>query len=423
MDVLEKALFIAAAIVAGAGFSRLSTSGAASAADALPSRHAITLAVPGRANATPSIAADGKTVVVVWGAWLPRGTTDVFAAVSRDGARTFAAPVQVNDVDGDARLNGEQPPRIAMRGQSITIVWTTKGAAGTRLVGARSSDGGRSFSKASTVPGGEASGNRGWQSAAVDPSGRVFTVWLDHRDLADDAAMSGSHRGHSGGTPDGFALAQKSRLFVASLDGAVPPHAITAGVCYCCKTALAADGAALYAAWRHVYPANMRDIAFAMSLDGGRSFTAPLRVSEDKWRLEGCPDDGPAVVVDRSHRVHVVWPTLVNERGADTIALFHASSPDGRSFSARERIPTAGMPHHPQLAVGSDGSIAAAWDELADGTRRAAVGLRPASAPAFTRQVVADAALYPVVAFAGDQPVLAWTSGKGEASVINVATR
>ena len=42
------------------------------------------------------------------------GTTDVFTAVSRDGGRRFGAPVRVNDIDGDARLNGEQPPHIAL---------------------------------------------------------------------------------------------------------------------------------------------------------------------------------------------------------------------------------------------------------------------------------------------------------------------
>ena len=67
----------------------------------------------------------------------------------------------------------------------------------------------------------------------------------------------------------------------------------------------------LYAAWRHVYPGNMRDMAFTVSRDGGATFAPPLRVSEDKWVLEGCPDDGPAIAVDGRSHVHLVWPTLV----------------------------------------------------------------------------------------------------------------
>src|SRR4029077_12288819 len=105
-----------------------------------------------------------------------------------------------------------------------------------------------------------------------------------------------------------------SKLYVASLDGTIAPRAVTGGVCYCCKTAIttSADGA-IYTVWRHVYPGNIRDIAFTMSRDGGRTFAAPIRVSEDKWVLEGGPDDGPAMAVDAANRINVVWPTLITD--------------------------------------------------------------------------------------------------------------
>src|SRR3954465_14532848 len=155
-----------------------------------------TLAIPGRSNATPSIAAEGNTVVVAWSATLPNGgAADVFAAVSRDGGRTFAAPARVNDVDGDARVNGEQPPRVALRDSAITVVWTTKGANGTRLVQASSADGGRTFTKAQPVPGADAAGNRGWENIAAEKgagaSGRTLAVWLDHRGLANQGGGGG----------------------------------------------------------------------------------------------------------------------------------------------------------------------------------------------------------------------------------------
>ena len=123
------------------------------------------------------------------------------------------------------------------------------------------------------------------------------------RDLAkQDGEVAASHHDHAAmasGKPDGVAMAQKSKLFIASLDGASAPTAVTGGVCYCCKTAIAAGAnGSLYAAWRHVYPGNIRDIAFTVSRDGGRTFAPPVRVSEDKWSIEGCPDDGPAMAID-----------------------------------------------------------------------------------------------------------------------------
>ena len=396
----------------------------ASASSSAP--RGVDLAVPGRANATASIAAAGRSVAVAWGASTPNGATDVYLATSTDGGQTFAAPVRVNDVDGDARLNGEQPPRIAMRERDVTVVWTTKGAAGTTLLQARSADGGRTFHKAAPIPGGDAAGNRGWENVTVDGDGRVFAVWLDHREMADAGVAATHHQHHAEGKPDGVAMAQKSKLYVATLDGRVTPRAVTGGVCYCCKTAIAAGGdGAIYAAWRHVYPGNIRDIAFTQSRDGGRTFGAPIRVSEDKWVLEGCPDDGPAMVVDRASHVHVVWPTLVSENGTETTALFYASSDDGRSFLARQRVPTRGMPHHPQIAIGASGVPAIAWDEADNGGRTAAMSRISggASSVRFAREVLGDAAVYPVLAFAGDATVAAWTSGKGPASVIHVEVR
>src|SRR5438034_9099201 len=47
-------------------------------------------------------------------------SSDVFLAVSRDAGRTFGAPRRVNDTIGDARLNGEQPPQVALRSEEHT---------------------------------------------------------------------------------------------------------------------------------------------------------------------------------------------------------------------------------------------------------------------------------------------------------------
>jgi hypothetical protein len=391
------------------------------------------LSVAGRRNATPTVAADGEFVAVAWGGAQPSGSTDVFVATSRDGARTFSSSVRVNDVEGDARVNGEQPPHVALvprprRDPAIVVVWTTKGANGTKLLQSRSEDGGRSFSPAALVPGTDAAGNRGWQSIAVEPGGRIDAVWLDHRELAHDSSMAAAHHDHKGaGKPDGVAMAQRSKLFVASLDGSFAPRALTGGVCYCCKTAVVATGDAIYAAWRHVYPGNLRDMAFTMSRDGGRTFSAPLRVSEDKWALEGCPDDGPAMTVDRQHRIHIVWPTLVAAAaGAEpNIALFYAISADGRQFTARERIPTEGTPHHPRIAIGADGALTIAWDELANGSRRIAIGRGSIDAggrPRIRREALADggSGVYPALATAGDSVVAVWASNSSTSSSIKV---
>lgn len=398
----------------------------------------LTLAVPGRANAHVSLVADRQLVAAAWAATAAGGGTDVFAATSRDAGRTFSAPVRVNSTPGDASVNGEQPPRIGLKphpnsAPDVFVVWTAKGTQGTRLLSSTSSDLGRTFSTSALVPGTDAPGNRGWEAAGIGPGGRIFSAWLDHRKLArpQQQQVAGEHRhGESqqanATAADGVAMAQLSQLYVAPLDGSLAPQPVTGGVCYCCKTAMAlGSNDTMYLAWRHVYPNNMRDIAFTASRDGGRTFAAPVRVSEDQWQIAGCPDDGPSMGVDAGGSVHVVWPSVVTERGGPVKAIFHSVSRDGRTFSARERIPSEGQAHHPQLGVSADGSLAIVWDESGSGTRRlaAAVGRSGGSdVMRFERLASApEPGSYPVIARSDLGWLRAWTTGDPARSVVRVA--
>jgi len=404
-----------------------------------------TLAVPGRANAHVSLSSKGLVVAAVWSAALPDGVTDIFAAVSRDGGRTFAAPVRVNQQRGEARVNGEQPPRVAIAvGPSdrprVSVIWTAKGAKGTLLLTARSDDLGRTFSESTLVTGTDAAGNRGWEAIGADASGRFHAVWLDHRRMAAATAASapGAHKHKSGDgsgssgdaaaipKPDGVAMAQQSDLYFDTIGDAVSPRPITPGVCYCCKIAIAFGARdQIFLAWRHVYPGNFRDVAFSVSDDGGRAFSPPARVSEDNWWLEGCPDDGPAMAVDARRGVHIVWPAVVTEQGTPTKALFHAMTADGRVFTPRQRLPTEGQANHPQLAVGADGTLRLAWDE-AGGGRRAIVQGRglfdQAGRVSFSRAPLGgESGVYPMVAATPSGALVAWTAGAPSESVIKVA--
>lgn len=424
-----------------AGVSMLSAAvlmGGAAHGGARATDPAVALAVPGRRNANASIAASQAFVAIVWGASTQSGETEIVSAVSRDGGRTFGAPVRVDAGTAEIRLSGEQPPRVALvartgREPAIVAVWTARGGSGTRLLTTRSDDGGHSFSRPAVVPGSAAAGNRGWESMAVDRAGHVIVAWLDHRGLVDTSTAMAQMKHapmHQMTMPaDGAATAQRSKLYVAGLSGAIQPQPVAAGVCYCCKTALATgpDGA-IYAAWREVYPGNIRDIAFTRSTDAGRTFAAPVRVSDDHWVLNGCPENGPALAVGRHDVVHILWPTLVSgSASADepTLALFYAATNDGHHFSARQRIQTEGIPRHAWLASGADGELLAAWDESLNGTRRVVfaeatpTGLRE---PEWKRVAVSGSTNdeYPVAAAVDGGFVAAWTSGPSARSTIRV---
>jgi hypothetical protein len=392
----------------------------------------VTLAVKDRSNATPWVAARGSFVAVAWGGTLD-GNTDVFVAVSRDGGNRFAEPVQVNAIAGEARLGGELPPRVELLGRAngdpeIIVLWTARGAS-TEIKTARSSDGGKSFSFPVTLQSSGVRGDRGWAALAIDKSGEAHAIWLDHRGLASDDNQK-AHADHKAAEHDGTAMAQRSGLFYAAGEQTSwrQEQELTTGVCYCCKTALAvAPSGTIYAAWRHVYSGNFRDIAFTSSRDAGRTFATPTRISEDQWQLNGCPDDGPAMAVDGAGTVHVVWPTVLTGPVSQG-ALFYATSSDGRTFTPRVRVSTLGSPKpsHPQIAVDAKGRIILAWDEVVNGTRTAVVRevLRGSRGEVTFGQAIKVAegqpSLYPVLASTAGAIVSAWTAGTPGRSVIQV---
>ena len=407
------ACFIALAAAAIAAQSSRGTSPAPSQA---------TLGVAGAVNATPSLAVDGRFVAAVWTA-SREGAANVYVATSHDAGATFAEPRRVNDIDGDATANNEQPPRVAISrsgaNRVITVVWSKRNEGPQRarrdaIRIARSSDAGRTFAPAAFAHDSGLSGARGWESLTVDPDGRVHAVWLDGRDAERKMAET-AHSGmpHKGQPPQDIYHA----AFAA--DGRSVESVIATGVCFCCKTAVAIDArGAVYAAWRHIFPGSMRDIAFARSIDGGRRFDSLVRVSEDKWELNGCPEDGPTLAVDQAGTIHIAWATLVNE-GEPHKALFYATSRDGKTFSPRARlpVPAEATPGHPQLAATPDGGAAIAWDEVVAGVRRVSFA-RVSRAGAFepVRLLSGDeSASNPVIVRSEGNVLVAWTSRSASA--------
>lgn len=392
------------------------------------------LAVPGRANANVSLAAEGEFVAAAWSAAEPGGAMDIYLSVKSGVDQEFSAPVRVNSTPADARVNGEQPPRIALVPSAsavpaIVVVWTAKRESGTVLLTSRSGDGGRTFGASALVPGTDAPGNRGWHAVGTDAGHNVHVVWLDHRRMAADSKIEGAHRHNATAEAAGesVGMAQYSDLYLAMLDGQSTPRTLTAGVCYCCKTAIAggSDGT-LHLAWRHVYPGNLRDIAVATLRPRGTMNEGPVRVSEDRWMLQGCPDDGPAMDLDSGGRVHIVWPTVVTDQGAGQKVLFYASSVDGRSFTPRTRLPVEGQANHPQIAIARDGTLMLAWDEVNGSTRRIVIARSEddgsPAAPVFRRDLSAgdQVGVYPAIALTPTTSIVAWTSGAPAESSIHV---
>lgn len=409
---VSTALWMAIGLTTGTVASGQSTSSARSA-------QVQTIGVPGASNSTPSLAAAGQTMAAVWTA-TKDGRSNVYVAMSGDRGSTFAAPTRVNDQDGDAGATTEQPPRVVISGsghqRTVTVLWSKRDTGSTRTRSdtirmARSTDGGRTFAPARFTHESAFTGARGWQSLTVGPDGTLHAVWLDGRLAEQKIADMATHTGmeHKGQPP------QEIYHGTLSPDGRMIETLIASDVCFCCKTAVAVDArGSVYAAWRHIFPGSIRDIAFAKSSDGGRHFSPLVRVSEDKWELNGCPEDGPSMAIDQSGTIHIAWATVVTG-GEPQKAVFYAKSRDGKVFSPRVRVPTTGIttPGHPQLVLMPDGGAAIVFDEVVGGVRRVSLARIPRDGAFQPPEILsgAEAASYPVMVRSGAADLLvAWTS-------------
>jgi hypothetical protein len=144
----------------------------------------------------------------VYGSPDPRHQTHIWFSRSRDGARTFAPPVQVSDTPGDARDSDGTVegvvPSVGVKGE-VYVAWA--GPAG--LVFDRSLDGGYTFGGDTIVtelPGGwdlpqpGITRHNGMPVTAVDHSGgphrgTIYVNWIDERHGDTDVFIASSRDG------------------------------------------------------------------------------------------------------------------------------------------------------------------------------------------------------------------------------------
>ena len=93
-------------------------------------------------------------------------------------------------------------------------------------------------------------------------------------------------------------------------------------------------------------------------MDNGSSFSGPVKISDDRWIIEGCPHTGASMTA-KGDQLEVVWFTAGGLPG-----LYRASSTDrGKNFHSRELIAENGF--HPQIASFGNFSAVVMEEKLA----------------------------------------------------------
>lgn len=207
---------------------------------------------------------------------------------------------------------------------------------GSEIRAQRSVDGGSTWSAPVRVNDDRATGPHGWLSTAVDSSGAVQIAWLDKR------------------------TGEQGLVWTRTSDGVhfEPNRVVDSRVCFCCATSLLTGaGNRSWIAYRDLEGKDLRNIAMVSRAASG-AFTAPATVSDDGWRLDGCPDSGPRLALAETG----VWAVWFN--GAAP-GVFSSFAPGGGRFLPRVRIAAPGAdgagPNHPEIAVLPDRRVVALY--------------------------------------------------------------
>lgn len=307
-------------------------------------------------TATPAFGADGA----LWLAWAAGGRVSV--ARSGDLGRSFTDAVAVNPEPARLDTGPDERPRIVVdRDGGVHVAYATfrDDAYNGEVFFTASTDGGASFAPPQPITTDGAS--QRFEVLAFDPAGRLFAAWLDKRNAA---ASRGEGRPYVGAAL-AFAWSDAAGASFS------PARIAKDNTCECCRLGVAFTAAGNpVVLFRNVFDDHVRDHAIITFSDPHTP--GPVhRVSDDDWRIDACPHQGPSLAVAADGSYHAVWFT----GGAVRQGVFYARSSDGgRTFSAPMALGSSDRnPSRPYvLTVGDD--VWLAWKEF-DGARTQAMAM------------------------------------------------
>lgn len=331
---------------------------------------------------------------------------------SPDGGDTFGHSVRVNDVNGEVVAHPQATPRLYLKAGKPYAVWQTHAPgelSSMKLRFARSTDYGKSFTKAIDVDPSGLPASQSFFNMNVSPRGTIFVVWLDGRDKAEGHGGAAIYMARS---PDGGTSFEKSVR--VAING-----------CPCCRVSIAfSDENTVHIGFREIFADNVRDVAVVTSTDGGKSWGTPVRVADDHWQIDGCPHSGPSLAV-LGNRLFVSWFTVHEQEQQSYIFLAH-SGDSGRTFSDRLWLSEGPVDaNHPYIVAANDRILAvfqARDRDTNNGWGKVHVYLREVSASGTMSRLMAvpnvgASASYPTLAFESPGHVfLAWTESNDSGS-------
>ncbi len=160
------------------------------------------------------------------------------------------------------------------------------------------------------------------------------------------------------------------QLYSRLIGGTGPDTVVDPSVCDCCRNSVAPlpDGGALLA-YRGRTAGQVRDIVIARFNQGSWD---PSRAStDDCWKIEGCPVNGPRVY-SRGPSVSLVWVTGAGDR---LRVLTKESADAGRHFGPTQQVDLGNPGGRVDTLITPDGTQVVTWLESTGAETKVAAGL------------------------------------------------
>ena len=252
----------------------------------------------------------------------------------------------------------------------------------------------------------------GFVSLFPDGDG-IGAVWLDGRRMAGAAATDHDHHDGAAGEAMTLRAGRLGRNGRLASETELDPR-----TCDCCQTAAVLADAGPVVFYRDRSEDELRDIRFVRREDG--AWGEPGLVAADRWRIAGCPVNGPAAAASGS-RVVVAWFTAADDRPR----VLAAFSDDGaRSFDPPRTVAEGSVSGRVGVVLLADDDAVVSWvATAADGAeiryRRVAAAGNNGAPLILARIASSRSAGFPQLARGGEGLVFAWTVPGEPADVLS----
>lgn len=276
----------------------------------------------------PQLVETGSSIFVVWQSSLS-GNSAIMMAKSLDGGTSFDKPVFISD---QSKLSAF--PQMASADNHVYISWIEKSENNsTNIVFAKSDDKGNSFGAPMYVT--QGTGNSGIPKISVDSS-QVYLTWEDDSKGNYEVFLSRS--------------VDNGNSFQAPVD-------ISTNTGQSGTPEVVVSQNNVYAVWMDDTPGNY-DILFTKSADGGKTFSKPVNISNDK------KDSGYPQIAVWKNNVYLTWTQTMT--GANYDVYFAKSSDNGDTFETPINLSNNfGSSGWPKIA--SDGNVYVSWVDSTPG--------------------------------------------------------